>query len=162
MSDTKDTLKLSNVTVIDWYDGVISAVLDAGEAFTPHLCLALAWSPDYEVRVYGLIPLLRDTAERIRRAVREAPSDDVPWDEIDAWIAEVIAAHDGQVVVFAAESIGNDLLGQAKVHVNEAPRIRCASNRMERTHDEPELLRWLQRLEVPKPLTCAERDAEDD
>jgi hypothetical protein len=61
-----DELDFHRQGIVEWYDGVLSAVLDFDDGTASCLCLVIGWSPDYHVRVYGLVPIIDDVADALR------------------------------------------------------------------------------------------------
>jgi hypothetical protein len=143
--------------IIDWYDGVISALVDVGDDRMPHLCLALAWSPDYDVRVYGLIPISEGTASALRSKLGKSPGK-LTWNDITDAMVEVERAYKGLVAIIATESLGKEILGQFTLPAEDIPELRLHTDRVGHTYDETRLLAWLERLGVPKPLSWPEKD----
>ncbi|HTL32226.1 MAG TPA: hypothetical protein VL326_03825 [Kofleriaceae bacterium] len=132
-------MKLGKPDIIDWHDGVITAVVAVGDGRTPHLCLTLAWSPDYDVRVYGLIPVGDAVASSIRGRLGETPASEGNWHEITNALAAVVSTYSGPVLVIATESVGEEILGQTAVPSAEIPELRLHANRMGTTCDEARL-----------------------
>jgi hypothetical protein len=143
--------------IIDWYDGVISALVDVGDDHVPHLCLALAWSPDYDVRVYGLIPISRAAASFLREQLGKSPGK-LTWNDITDALIKVERAYMGAVTVIATESVGSEVLGQMAVPSEEISELSLHADRVGRTYNDARLLSWLERLGVPKPLSWSEKD----
>jgi hypothetical protein len=153
-----DQIRVGKPDIIDWYDGVISALVDVGDDRMPHLCFALAWSPDYDVRVYGLIPVSDAVASSIRALLGRTPASEENWNEITNALAAAESAYLGPVLVVATESVGKEILGLVAVPSAEIPELRLHVNRDEHTYNDARLLSWLERLGVPKPLSWREKD----
>jgi hypothetical protein len=144
--------------IIDWYDGVLSALLDLGEDATPHLCLVVAWSPEYDVRVYGLVPVTNDLATAIRKRLGQEPATEECWSEITALMANGQAAYSGPVVVLAIEEPGSRILGRIEVPSGEIPELRLDARLDEVAYGTDRLRRWLDRLGLPMPLDYREQE----
>lgn len=146
---TLGTLDIRGIDLIEWYDGEIAALLELGEERAPSLCVALAWSPESQLRVYVLVPTSFELAAELKARLERKPTSDGNWAAIKELMARGEAAHVGPVVVFAAESVRSQILGQLEVLSSELPMFALHDDRTSATLGDGRLRRWLGRLGVP-------------
>lgn len=151
-------LDIRKKDIIDWYDGMISALLDLGDNAAPHLCLAVAWSPEYDVRVYGLVPVTDDLAAALRSCLGREPATEESWSEITALMAKGQAAHAGPVVVLAIEEPGSRILGRIEMPSEEVPELHLDAKRDGTVLGRGQLRKWLDRLGLPMPPDYREQE----
>lgn len=144
-------LDIRECQTIDWYDGVISALVELGEERAPHLCVVIAWSPSYRVRVYALVPMTGDLVAAIRARLGQEPASAENWSALMELMRQGCEAHVGLVAVFAAATLHESPTTHANVPTTDVPELTLHEDRIERTISVRHLQRWLKRLGVPVP-----------
>ncbi|HTO07359.1 MAG TPA: hypothetical protein VMR86_09925 [Myxococcota bacterium] len=132
---------MSEIKPIEWYDGAVSAVgtfRASGERFYAAM---LAWSPESDERVYAVVPISQDRADRILPLLASTPiherNDQDRWNAIQSEIEQVSRESRGAVWVVRCRVLGEPLLGSIKTSIDEFG-IRSELNRdfLERLEDE--------------------------
>jgi hypothetical protein len=152
------TLDFRKGSIVDWYDGVLSALVDFGDREPSHLCLAIAWSPEYDVRVYGLVPITKELADTLRKCLARDYASIESWSEITALMAKGQTAYSGPVLVVAVEQSGSRILGRMEVPSEQIPELGLHTNRAEATDSNHRLRHWLDRLGLPMPPDYKEQE----
>jgi hypothetical protein len=135
-------LGITSVEVIDWNDGVVSAVLSFGASRPRCLTLLLAWSLGTELRVYALVPISNQTADRLVELSRA--SDAVArWDQIVALMSDAARTQTGPLQVVACEEIDGVVLGSAMVPAHEIPELHFFGQRAGNTLGDARLRGWM-------------------
>src|SRR5690349_7648916 len=145
------TLDIRSTDIIDWYDGVISAVVELGDERAPHLCLGVAWSPDYDERVYALVPASAEVASELRAALGGNPAIGADWPTVARLVRQAQAAHHGNITVIAADRTEHEVLSSIELPSSEVPELQMHHERTSAILGEGRLRRWLLRLEVSVP-----------
>lgn len=153
-----DKLVFRKHGIIDWYDGVLSALLDFDDGTPSHLCLAIAWSPEYDVRVYGLVPIAAELADALRNSLGRQPATEESWSAIVALMEKGQASYAGPVVVVAVDLSGSRILARLDVPSDEITELRLHADRVENTMGKHRLRRWLDRLGLPMPPDYQEQE----
>jgi hypothetical protein len=158
-ADPNEPIKLDirNKDIIDWYDGVLSALLELGNEAVPHLCLCVAWSPEYDERVYGLVPVTGDVTAKLRNLLGRSPSGE-HWSEITRIMSDAVSGHVGSITVVATDDRFKEVLGRTTVPSGEVCEIGFGERWTMEPCDDHRLFTWLGRLGLPKPLSWREKE----
>ena len=144
-------LDAKRVTVVEWYDGIVSAVVDLRENAT-YLCSLLAWHPQHESRVFVVIPLVVAEAQQLRDLLGETPNEAVDasvWRAIAEMLDRVRRSYSGSVIVFAADDLQSTVSAWKAVDARNVPELETAALDAEGALSEARLRHWLSLLGSP-------------
>jgi len=124
-----DRFEIQNLHAIDWYDGVVTGLVQRVDSSRWWLASLLAWYPDLGERIYALVPLDNEVAGRLLAVVSErAEAEDDKqrkWDAIQQALADIRREQRGAVQLLRCRSLGEPVLGHAEVDIGE-PSVRDA------------------------------------
>lgn len=126
--------KLETLDVLDWYDGIVTALVRPSWRPSTFLASLLTWSQASKQRVYGLVQISDDQVAAVRRHGKD------DWEGLLRTLRELSrTGEDGALLVRVDESTGM-VSGVAEVQRAgiEADMITGVERAL-----EPSTLRWL-------------------
>jgi hypothetical protein len=103
--------KLDIVEIIDWYDGVVVAIVRPSWRSGIYLASLLRWSQEKRHRVYALLPLLPEQVA----SVTAWPEGE--WEPLLAFLRELAGAVTGSVGVVVVEEARDVVVHETAVSV---------------------------------------------
>ena len=104
--------RLTDVEILDYYDGILTAVAKCRECRCAVIFSVMAWEPYAELRVYGVADISED---EVNRLLKDGPVEgsssqrDVP-ESFDLLLEGVLQRHEPGMLVVAAD-LTREILG---------------------------------------------------
>lgn len=115
-------LDISDMQIVDWYDGPIEALLCLGGQKFWHYCSLISWDFRTRLKVFAILRLETELAEWLLRGLREsrptAESKEVWWKEFHSRIEDFIATCSDEVDLVLCEWVDEAISAHRRVELN--------------------------------------------
>lgn len=143
-------LSLADQEIIDWYDGIVQALVRFPDQETWHYQCLIAWDPESPQRVYAVVGLDPQQEETLLAAIRRGQGDGeeaLPWDEIQLKVQGALSEPEEESLLLLCD-------GPSEV-VRRLARTDTQSIRPYLGHDVESLLELSHTGELIEKLTRA-------
>jgi hypothetical protein len=107
----KDSIKI--LEVIDWYDGIVQALVSTNWLPNISLCSLLAFDVETKRRVFGLLPLAEEEVSKIKSLLNK------DWDLLATYLKELWLKVSENVTLISCKDPENQIIAKTVVEANK-------------------------------------------
>ncbi len=114
-------MEVTECRIVDWYDGVVQALVRLAGKEAWFYCSLLAWDMRSNRKVFALLRLDNNWSHKLLSLLSEKtlePNKQAAWDKFSGTVQSLLSTYDDRVLIVLCEELGEQVLARKMLPID--------------------------------------------